>query len=136
MKKTSQIIIKIAIMLFLLQPVLITQSQAGFWSDVIKKGNEFIDESEAAANKQNKKTLNEDEIKQDVNQFYNMIFMIGVVITVLVGAVLGIKFMMGSLEEQAKIKQMLIAYVIGCIVIFGAFGIWRTTVSLLNGMSK
>ena len=92
MKKTSQIIIKIAIMLFLLQPVLITQSQAGFWSDVIKKGNEFIDEGEAEANKPNEKTLNEDEIKQDVNQIYNMIFIIGVVITVLVGAVLGIKF--------------------------------------------
>ena len=136
MKKTSQIIIKIAIMLFLLQPVLITQSQAGFWSDVIKKGNQFVDEGESIANKDDEKTIDQDALKTDVNKLYNMIFMIGVVIAILVGAILGIKFMMGSLEEQAKIKQALITYVIGCIVIFGAFGIWRTTVTLLNGMSK
>lgn len=38
--------------------------------------------------------------------------------------------MLGSIEEKANIKESLIPFVIGCIVVFGAFGIWRIFVSL------
>ena len=84
-----------------------------------------------------KPTIEDDkDFTAKAGKVFAVINAVGIIISVVVLAVLGIKFMMGSLEEQAKIKQMLIAYVIGCIVIFGAFGIWRTTVTLLNGMSK
>ena len=33
--------------------------------------------------------------------------------------------MLGSIEEKAQVKEALIPFIIGCIVVFGAFGIWK-----------
>lgn len=40
--------------------------------------------------------------------------------------------MMGSAEEKAEVMKTLIPFVIGCAVLFGAFGIWKFVV-LLSG---
>ena len=40
--------------------------------------------------------------------------------------------MCGSVEQQAKVKEMLMPYAIGCIVIFGAFGIWKLAVTIFS----
>ena len=57
---------------------------------------------------------------------------LGIIIAILVGMFLGIKYMMGSIEEKAELKETLIAYVVGCIVIFGAFGIWKLVAELFS----
>ena len=41
----------------------------------------------------------------------------------IVGVVLGIQFITGSVEAKSKVKESLIPYFTGCVVIFGAFGI-------------
>ena len=41
---------------------------------------------------------------------------------------------MGSIEEKAEIKTMLIPYIIGCVVVFGAFTIWKIVVDILQSM--
>ena len=51
---------------------------------------------------------------------------------VVVAAYLGIKFITSSVEEQAKVKESLIPFVVGCVVIFGAFGIWKLVTNLLE----
>ncbi len=53
------------------------------------------------------------------------------VVAVIVGLIIGIRFMTGGIEEKAKIKELLVPYVAGCIVIFGAFGIWSLVVNVL-----
>ena len=58
----------------------------------------------------------------------------GIVLAVLVGGVLGVKFMIASAEDKAKIKEAMIPYVLGCIVIFGAFGIWKLAITILNNL--
>lgn len=45
---------------------------------------------------------------------------VGVILAVVILAVLGIKYMMGSAEEKAEYKKTMIPYVIGAICIFGA----------------
>lgn len=129
MNKISLTIIKILLILILLQPILITTCHAagGFWSNVIETGDNFIEEADAQES-----PIDEDSLKEEVEKLYSMLFMIGVALTVIIGAVLGIKFILGSIEEQAKIKEMLIPYVVGCIVIFGAFGIWKLVITLLS----
>lgn len=57
---------------------------------------------------------------------------IGIIVSVIVAAVLGIQFMIGGAEEQAKVKESIIPYVCGCIVIFGASFIWKIVVNILN----
>lgn len=44
----------------------------------------------------------------------------GVVIAVVIVAVLGIKYMMGSASEKAEYKKTMIPYIVGAVLIFGA----------------
>lgn len=94
-------------------------------SDVINGGNDFLNS--------NKEKLNEkqvENIKKTSDLIYNILLVIGISVAVIVSGILGIKFMIGSVEEKAQIKDQLVPFVIGCIVVFGAFGIWKVVVSL------
>ena len=74
------------------------------------------------------------ELQNFSNMLYNALLIIGIIIAVIVGTILGIKFMIGSVEEKADIKKLLIPYIVGCIVVFGAFGIWKLVVTILANM--
>ncbi len=65
---------------------------------------------------------------------YNMLLSVGVAIALIVGIIIGIKYMMASVEEKANYKQMLVPYFVGCIVVFGAFGIWKLVVSIIESV--
>ena len=67
---------------------------------------------------------------------YNTLLIIGIIAVVIVGAVLGIKFMTSAVEEQAKIKESLIPFVAGAVIIFGAFGIWKLATNIIEGASQ
>lgn len=70
---------------------------------------------------------------EDMSDFiYNILLGIAIVAAVIVGMVLGIQFMIAGADEKAKIKESLIPYVVSCVVIFGAFGIWNLLVTLFN----
>ena len=73
-----------------------------------------------------------DKLQDASNTIYNILLSFGVVIAVIIGMVLGIKFMTGSIEEQAKVKESLTPYIAGCIVIFGAFTIWKIVLEVLK----
>lgn len=47
---------------------------------------------------------------------------IGVAVSVIMLATLGIKYMLGSVEEKAEYKQSLIPYVVGAFILFGITG--------------
>lgn len=77
-------------------------------------------------------SINEGELKNTSNFLYNLLLGIGIIVAVIVGVILGIKYMIGSVEEKAEYKESLFAYAIGCVVIFGAFGIWKIAVNILS----
>ena len=70
--------------------------------------------------------------KINIDTIYNILLTIGIALTVIIGGILGIKFMTASAEDKAKIKEAMIPYVIGCIVIYGAFFIWKTVIMVLG----
>ena len=57
---------------------------------------------------------------------------IAVAVAVIIGTVMGIQFITSGVSGQAKIKEKLIPYAIGCVVSFGAFGIWKVVMTILN----
>jgi len=69
------------------------------------------------------------------NYIYNTLLVVAVAIAVIVGSYLGIKLMLESAEDKAKIKEALIPFVVGCFVIFGAFGIWKIAVEIGTSIS-
>ena len=54
------------------------------------------------------------------NKLATIIRNVGIVLSVIVLMILGIKYMLGSAEEKAEYKKSMIPYVVGAIVLFGA----------------
>lgn len=74
------------------------------------------------------------ELKGASDSIFNILLFAGIVIAVVLSSILGIKFMIGSVEEKAQVKETLIPFVIGCIVVFGAFTIWKIFVTIGAGL--
>ncbi len=66
------------------------------------------------------------------NRIFGIVQVVGIIISVVWLAVLGIKYMMGSTEEKAEYKEKLMPYIIGCFVTFAAFGIWKVVLVMLQ----
>lgn len=72
------------------------------------------------------------KLKNFSNTMANTLLGIGTAIAVIYSVVLGIKYMIGSMEEKAEIKESIIPFIIGCATLFGAFSIWRIAVIIGN----
>ena len=70
------------------------------------------------------------KLKSASDSIFNILLVAGIIIAVILSPILGIKFMIGSVEEKAQVKETLIPFVIGCIVVFGAFTIWKIFVTI------
>lgn len=128
----KRILIKVLIIIliaFCVFPLLTSSSYATSISDIFTKGDEFINKGQ---NSINGNTISETTIKEMSGILYNTLLIIGVVIAVIIGIAIGIKFMTGSVEEKAKVKETFIAYIAGCIVVFGAFTIWKLVITILQ----
>ena len=96
--------------------------------DIFTGADEFI---QAGVN-DNHTTIDDSALEEMSDSIYNLLLIIAIVVAVIVGLVIGIQFMTGSVAQKAKIKETLIPYIAGCIVIFGAFGIWKLVVEILS----
>ncbi len=98
------------------------------FADISDDATSFID----AGNNATPSGTNQTAMNSAVNEIAGLLTGLGIVVVVIVAAVLGIKFMIGSTEQQAKVKESIIPYVCGCAVIFGALTIWQLIIQLLN----
>ena len=128
---------KILLILLLIQIIFVivnTSEAASIWSNMYDGADGFIEAGKEGA--QNNQVImgniSAGKIKNIINDIYNIIFPLAVVITVIVGGILGIKFMLASADDKAKIKESLVPYIIGCAVIYGAFGIWKVAITIFS----
>lgn len=129
-KKLLKIIIKIILISIIIQTISIPNVNAITLDDIFAAGDNFINEGKTQSKKNS--AINYSEFRLTVASIGNILTSLGVVLAVIIGAILGIQIMCGSVEQQAKVKEMLMPYAIGCIVIFGAFGIWKLAVTIFS----
>lgn len=97
--------------------------------DVISGGRGFISSSD------NKFSISEEELKNTSNTIYNILLMLSFIIVACVGIYLGIKYIWAGVDEKVDVKNALIVFTVGCVVTYGAFGIWKViTVFLQNNL--
>ena len=101
--------------------------QKSNWGDIFSIGDDFIKKGSDSQN-----TINEEQLRSDASSIFKILSTIGVILSVIIGGILGIKFMMASAEDKAQIKEMLIPYVVGCVVIYGAVTIWLIIVKIME----
>lgn len=98
--------------------------------EIVNSGSDFL---KVGKNEYNSNSpINETALQDTSNKIYNIFFAIAVVIAIAVGMIIGIQFVMGSVDEKAKIKETLVPYVVGCVVIFSAFTIWKLVMEIGN----
>lgn len=129
-KKTAMIFIRILIMLLIFQMINIPTVKAGYLDNIIKDGTKFVDKGKEEV--KNEAVTDDTKIKETSNNIYNTLLALGIVFAVIIGAALGIQIMWGSIEQQVKAKEMLMPYAAGCLVTFGAFGIWKLCVTIFS----
>lgn len=84
------------------------------------------------AGKTQNNPLNQEGLQNVSDVVYNVLLAVGIIAAVIVGLIIGIKYMMGSVAQKAETKELLAPYIVGCVIIFGAFAIWKIVVDLLN----
>ena len=94
-----------------------SRTNAAALSNIVSGADGFIQ------NGQGSSKIDNDDIHNLSDSLYNILLIIGTVIA-----------MTGSIEVKSKVKESLIPYVVGCVVIFGAFGIWKLAITILQGI--
>ena len=118
-----KIVKKIVLIVIILMLLFSINTKVFAWTEVIEDGKSFIDQADT-----DKADIAVTGLKELSGYLYNILLAAGVIIAVVVATVLGIQFMIGGAEGQAKVKEMLIPFVVGCIVVFGGFGFWKLAV--------
>ena len=125
---------KIYIVFILIMVLLLSSTQSLVYAtshtagEVISDADSFIN----AGQQSNNPIITDKDLKGLSDTIYNILLVLGIVAAVIVGALLGIKFMTEGVEGKAEVQKSLIAYVIGCVIIFGAFTIWKIVVTVLQ----
>ncbi|MBR6504812.1 MAG: TrbC/VirB2 family protein [Clostridia bacterium] len=70
------------------------------------------------------------------NDIIRIIQAVGIVASVIVLAVLGIKYMMGSAEEKAEYKKTMIPYIVGAVLLFAASAFAQVIYNFASGISS
>ena len=99
--------------------------------DIFGEADNFI---KKGVNEIKANNINTDALGETSNFLYNLLLGVGIITAVAVGIVLGIKYMVGSLEVKADLKQVLLGYAISCLVVFETFIICKIAVNILSNI--
>lgn len=117
--KVMSVLLMIAIMLTFFSTVYAASQSAGA---IIKPGEVTPIASDAQA-----------DVLKIGQRIVGILQAIGVVVSVVILIVLGIKYMMGSAEEKAEYKKTFIPYIVGAVLIFSASMIAGAVVNFISG---
>lgn len=78
--------------------------------------------------------IDKENVKNVVTPLYNILLVIATIIAVGIISILGIRYMLGSAEGKAEIKNSLVPFIIGCIVVFGSFTIWKIVILMTENL--
>lgn len=127
MKNTNFKILKV-VLLFLFILVFVCNSFSYADIDISSTADEFIQAGTSAQSTGGSSTA----MNSAVKDIAGLLTGLGIIVAVVIAAILGIQFMFGSVEQQAKVKDSIIPYIVGCVVVFGALGIWQLAINALN----
>ena len=102
--------------------------------DVFIDADKFVS-SDIDKDKAGTISVSEDSIQKLSKIVSGVLVAVGIIVALIMISIMGISFMAQSVEEKAKIKESMMPFLIGAIVTFGAFGIWRVAISIMSKIS-
>lgn len=126
-KILQKIIIAFLVLIAFMNVINIKSFSADTLDSIVSDGDNFISASANATDK-----LDTTEMKNISNTLYNVLLSFGIIIAVVFATILGVQYMTAAAENKAQIKESLIPFFVGCIVVFGAFAIWKAIILILT----
>ena len=96
--------------------------------------DDVISDSDSFVNLGTDEKVTTSNLQAFSRNIYNILLTLGIAVAVISGIIIGIKYMLGTAEEKEDIKGLLIPYIVGCVIIFGSFAIWKLVVTILQGV--
>ena len=124
-------IYKILIILILLVLIITPNVFASDIGSILQSGKEFLQVGDDPET-----TINLEKLIKSNSNIFNIFFAVAIIIAVVIGIILGIQFMTASVEGQAKVKEAVVPYLIGCVIVFAAFPIWKIVVGVGESTEK
>lgn len=118
----------ISILLILVISIIPTKILAADTLDnVIAGANTFFDKGKDSV-------IDVGELKSSNSLIYNILLGIALIMAVIIGMSLGIKYMVADSENKAKIKETLVPYMASVIIMFAAFALWKVVIGVLSSI--
>lgn len=127
--KVKKLVLVLLIALIFANIVFLPINYVNAVDEIFKDGDRFL-----SAGDEPEKAINTTKLKETSTTIYKTLLTIAICVSVLVGAVLGIQFMLGSVEGKVKVQEALVPYIVGCFVVFGAFTIWSIAIKMGNNI--
>lgn len=113
---------------FILQQNSFSSSLSG--SSIMGKAGEFLNKG-----KSNEK-LKQSDIERDLLPVGNIVFGFAIMVLLVVGAIMGVKYMISGADERANMKQKLVWYVVAAVLVFGATGVYNAVYKIMSAATK
>ena len=112
-------------MLYSINVLNIKSFSADTLDSIVSAGDSFIDAGSSETAK-----LDTTEMKNVSDTIYNILLSLGIIVAIVFATILGVQYMTSAAENKAQIKESLIPFIVGCIIVFGAFAIWKAVVTI------
>lgn len=97
---------------------------------ILSEGKDFIKKGSSQT------PIKWDEIKKNILPIAHILAAIATVVFMIVGMIMGIKYMISGADERAGIKQKLIWLIIAMVLVYGATGIYNLVVEIMQNITK
>ena len=121
--KVLKVMIKIILLMLIIQTIYTSKTEALSLDGIFKAGDNFINEGKTESQKN--EAINYEEFRLTTNNIGSVLTTLGIVLAVIIGGILGIQIMWGSIEQQVKAKEMfplkLLIKLLQLLLIFSLF---------------
>ena len=124
MKKSYKTIIAIIISLSILMYGQTVQALS--FGRIKSEGDDFISRGEGGS------VLSISEVQDELFPVGGIMLGIATAVFIVVGLIMGVKYMIAGADEKAKLKEKLIWYVIAVIIAYGAVGLYNLAVTIMQ----
>ena len=70
-------------------------------------------------------------VEKNIIGVANIVFGVAILVLLITGMILGLKYMIAGADERGELKQKLVWYVVAAILVFSATGIYNLIVNII-----
>lgn len=123
------------IMITLISIILIfslpTYSKAMTFDSIFGSAQDFISQGSGSSSQ----GIDEGELKNISDTVSGVLLTVAVAVTFISIGAMGITFAVQTVEDKAKVKEAMVPWLIGVLVSFGAYGIWKFVMTIFYNMN-